>query len=40
MTGANVNVDGDSDCVASSLTGSPISSEDWTKVDDAIYVIE
>ena len=27
-------------CVASSLTGSPISSEDWTKVDDAVYLIE
>ncbi len=27
-------------CAASSLTGSPISSEDWKNVDDAIYVIE
>jgi catechol-2,3-dioxygenase len=27
-------------CVASSLTGAPISSEDWRNVDDAIYAIE
>jgi catechol-2,3-dioxygenase len=27
-------------CVASSLTGTPISSEDWQNVDDAIYMIE
>jgi catechol-2,3-dioxygenase len=27
-------------CVASSLTGTPISSEDWKHVDDTIYAIE
>jgi len=27
-------------CVASSLTGTPISSDDWKEVDDAIYTIE
>jgi catechol-2,3-dioxygenase len=27
-------------CVASSLTGSPITSEDWNNVDDAVYAIE
>jgi catechol-2,3-dioxygenase len=27
-------------CVASSLTGTPISGEDWKEVDDAIYTIE
>jgi catechol 2,3-dioxygenase-like lactoylglutathione lyase family enzyme len=27
-------------CAASSLTGSPISSEDWKELDDAIYAIE
>lgn len=27
-------------CAASSLTGSPISSEDWQALDDAIYAIE
>jgi catechol-2,3-dioxygenase len=27
-------------CVASSLTGTPITSEDWESVDDAIYAIE
>ena len=27
-------------CAASSLTGSPISSEDWKELDDAIYTIE
>jgi hypothetical protein len=27
-------------CAASSLTGSPISSEDWRELDDAIYAIE
>jgi catechol-2,3-dioxygenase len=27
-------------CAASSLTGYPISSEDWKEVDDAIYAIE
>lgn len=27
-------------CVASSLTGTPISTEDWENVDDAIYAIE
>jgi len=27
-------------CVASSLTGSPISSEDWRTLDDAIYTVE
>ena len=27
-------------CAASSLTGSPISSEDWQELDDAIYAIE
>jgi catechol-2,3-dioxygenase len=27
-------------CVASSLTGTPISAEDWKEVDDAIYTIE
>lgn len=27
-------------CAASSLTGDPISSEDWRKLDDAIYAIE
>jgi catechol-2,3-dioxygenase len=27
-------------CVASSLTGAPISSEDWENVDDGIYAIE
>jgi catechol-2,3-dioxygenase len=27
-------------CVASSLTGTPISSEDWNEVDEAIYMIE
>jgi catechol-2,3-dioxygenase len=27
-------------CVASSLTGTPISSEDWQHLDDAIYTIE
>jgi hypothetical protein len=26
-------------CVASSLTGTPISSEDWNEVDDAIYMM-
>jgi hypothetical protein len=26
--------------VASSLTGTPISSDDWTNVDDAIYAID
>jgi catechol-2,3-dioxygenase len=26
-------------CAASSLTGSPISSEDWNDVDDAIYMM-
>lgn len=27
-------------CAASSVTGSPISSEDWEELDDAIYTIE
>jgi catechol 2,3-dioxygenase-like lactoylglutathione lyase family enzyme len=27
-------------CAASSLTGSPISSDDWKELDDAIYTIE
>jgi catechol-2,3-dioxygenase len=27
-------------CAASSMTGSPISSEDWQELDDAIYTIE
>jgi catechol-2,3-dioxygenase len=27
-------------CVASSLTGTPITSDDWENVDDAIYAIE
>jgi catechol 2,3-dioxygenase-like lactoylglutathione lyase family enzyme len=27
-------------CAASSLTGGPISSEDWQELDDAIYTIE
>jgi catechol-2,3-dioxygenase len=27
-------------CAASSVTGSPISSEDWQELDDAIYAIE
>lgn len=27
-------------CIASSLTGTPISSDDWKNVDDAIYAIE
>ena len=27
-------------CAASSMTGSPISSEDWKELDDAIYAIE
>jgi catechol-2,3-dioxygenase len=27
-------------CVGSSLTGTPISSEDWTEIDEAIYVFE
>jgi hypothetical protein len=27
-------------CVASSLTGSPISNEDWRMLDDAIYAVE
>jgi len=27
-------------CAASSLSGSPISSDDWRELDDAIYAIE
>jgi catechol-2,3-dioxygenase len=27
-------------CTASSLTGNPISTEDWKELDDAIYIIE
>jgi len=27
-------------CAAASVTGTPISYEDWTKIDDAIYGIE
>ena len=27
-------------CAASSMTGSPISSEDWKELDEAIYAIE